>query len=173
MQPTTFTQSLLDRYIDEEKALQERQQSLAALTVHLDANDLAMLNTISKRFNKNRAEVAEELLANALIDIFTRFESGERKLLARDADEMARSLANDIAEDNGLREIAVKTTVWAGHDREATKIERKLAREQANQQQEQELDTNDNSDEDEFAEPSANDSAPIAIEEPQVASVFN
>src|SRR5690606_1866696 len=79
MQPTTFTQSLLDRYIDEEKALQERQQSLAALTVHLDANDLAMLNTISKRFNKNRAEVAEELLANALIDIFTRFESGERK----------------------------------------------------------------------------------------------
>lgn len=131
MLETTFTQSLLDRYIEEEKALQERQQSLAALTVHMDANDLAMLNTIAKRFNKNRSEIAEELLASALIDFFTRFEAGERKLIARDADEMARNLANDIAEDNGIKDIDVKAGVWANQDRQTTRLERKLAKQQA------------------------------------------
>lgn len=144
MLETTFTQSLLDRYIEEEKAQQERQQSLAALTVHLDANDLAMLNTIAKRFNKNRSEIAEELLASALIDFFTRFEAGERKLIARDADEMARNLANDIAEDNGLRDIEIKTGVWANQDRQATKLERKLAKkQQAEQESEAETEVDD------------------------------
>lgn len=138
MLETTFTQSLLDRYIEEEKAMQERQQSLAALTVHLDANDLAMLNTIAKRFNKNRSEIAEELLASALIDFFTRFEAGERKLIARDADEMARTLATDIAEDNGLKDIEIKTGVWANQDRQTTRLERKLAKQQAELEAEQE-----------------------------------
>lgn len=139
MLETTFTQSLLDRYIEEEKAVQERQQSLAALTVHLDANDLAMLNIIAKRFNKNRTEIAEELLANALVDFFTRFEAGERKIIARDADDMARSLANDIAEDNGLKSIEIKASVWANHDRQATRNERKLAKQQAEKDEPEEI----------------------------------
>lgn len=135
MQTTTFTQSLLDRYIEEEQQQQARQQSLAALSVHLDANDLAMLNMISKRFNKNRIEVAEELLASALVDVFARFEAGERKILARDADEAARSIASDIAEDNGLKEINIKTGAWASQDKDISKLERKLARLQAEQEQ--------------------------------------
>lgn len=124
----TSTQSLMDRYYEEEKAQQERELTLAALNVHLDASDLAMLNVISKRFRKTRDEVAQELLSNALIDLFSRLETGERKLLARDADDAARSIAEDIAEDNGVRNVEIKTGVWANHERQFTKLERKLAK---------------------------------------------
>src|SRR5690554_8073545 len=100
---TTSTQSLMDRYYEDEKAQQERELTMATLNVRLDANDLAMLNIISRRFRKTRDDVAQELLASALIDLFSRLETTERKLLARDADEAARSLANEIAEENGVR----------------------------------------------------------------------
>ena len=96
---TTSTQSLVDRYYEEEKAKREREQTLAAFTMRLDANDLAMLNVIARRFRKNRDEIAQEVLSNALIDLFARLDAGERKLLARDADEAARSLADEIAEE--------------------------------------------------------------------------
>ena len=43
---TTSTQSLIDRYYEEEKAQREIEQTLAALTMRLDANDLAMLNVM-------------------------------------------------------------------------------------------------------------------------------
>src|SRR5690554_6959353 len=76
---TTSTQSLMDRYYEEEKAQQERELSLAELNVRLDANDLAMLNVISKRFRKTRDEVAQELLSSALIDLFSRLETTERR----------------------------------------------------------------------------------------------
>ncbi len=125
---TTSTQSLMDRYYEEEKAQQERELTMAALNVRLDANDLAMLNIISKRFRKTRDDVAQELLANALIDLFSRLETTERKLLARDADEAARSLANEIAEENGVRNLDIKTGVWANHERQFIKLERKRAK---------------------------------------------
>ncbi|MCD8521358.1 MAG: hypothetical protein LRY66_14835 [Saccharospirillaceae bacterium] len=124
----TSTQSLVDRYYEEEKAKREREQTLAALTIRLDANDLAMLNVIARRFRKNRDEIAQEVLSNALIDLFARLDAGERKLLARDADEAARSLADEIAEENGIHNVEIKTGVWANHDRQITKIERKKAK---------------------------------------------
>ena len=140
----TSTQSLMDRYYEEEKAQQERELTLAALNVYLDANDLAMLNIISKRFRKTRDDVAQELLSSALIDLFSRLEAGERKLLARDADDAARSIAQDIAEDNGVRELEIKTGVWAAHERNFTKLERKLAKLAAQEEAEQEeLETED------------------------------
>src|SRR5690554_5165349 len=137
---TTSTQSLMDRYYEEEKAQQERELSLAELNVRLDANDLAMLNVISKRFRKTRDEVAQELLSNALIDLFSRLETTERKLMARDADEAARTLANEIAEENGVRDLDIKTGVWANHERQFIKLERKKAKliaQQAEQESEQ------------------------------------
>lgn len=136
---TTSTQSLMDRYYEDEKAQQERELTMATLNVRLDANDLAMLNIISKRFRKTRDDVAQELLASALIDLFSRLETTERKLLARDADEAARSLANEIAEENGVRNLEIKTGVWANHERQFTKIERKKAKlaEQQEAQQEE------------------------------------
>lgn len=125
---TTSTQSLIDRYYEEEKAQREREQTLAALTVRLDANDLAMLNVIARRFRKTRDEVAQEVLSNALIDLFARVEGGERKLMARDADDAAKAIADEIAEENGIHSVEVKTGIWANHDRQITKLERKKAK---------------------------------------------
>ncbi len=125
---TTSTQSLIDRYYEEEKAQREREQTLAALNMRLDANDLAMLNVIARRFRKTRDEVAQEVLSTALIDLFARVEAGERKLMARDADDAARSIADDIAEENGVATPEIKTGVWANHDRQITKLERKKAK---------------------------------------------
>lgn len=125
---TTSTQALIDRYYQEEKAQREKEMTLAALTVRLDANDLAMLNVIARRFRKTRDEVAQEVLSNALVDLFARLDAGERKLLARDADEAARSIADEIAEENAVRNVEIKTGVWANHDRQITKLERKKAR---------------------------------------------
>lgn len=125
---TTSTQSLIDRYYEEEKAQREREQTLASFTMRMDANDLAMLNVIARRFRKNRDEVAQEVLSNALIDLFARVEGGERKLMARDADDAARSIADEIAEENGLASVEVKSGVWANHDRQITKQERKKAK---------------------------------------------
>ncbi|MAK89721.1 MAG: hypothetical protein CMI13_00585 [Oleibacter sp.] len=125
---TTSTQSLIDRYYEEEKAQREIEQTLAALTMRLDANDLAMLNVIARRFRKTRDEVAQEVLSNALIDLFARLDAGERKLIARDADDAARKLADEIAEENGVANVEVKAGVWANHDRQITKLERKKAK---------------------------------------------
>ncbi|WP_430462109.1 hypothetical protein ACQUQU_04785 [Thalassolituus sp. LLYu03] len=125
---TTSTQSLIDRYYEEEKAQRLREQTLAAFTIRMDANDLAMLNVIARRFRKNREEVAQEILSNALIDLFARIDGGERKLMARDADDAARSIADEIAEENGVMTIDVKAGVWANHDRQITKLERKKAK---------------------------------------------
>ncbi len=122
---TTSTQSLIDRYYQEEKAQREKEMTLAALTVRLDANDLAMLNVIARRFRKTRDEVAQEVLSNALVDLFARIDGGERKLMARDADDAARAIADEIAEENGVRSVDIKTGVWANHDRQITKLERK------------------------------------------------
>ncbi len=151
---TTSTQSLVDRYYEEEKAKREREQTLAAFTMRLDANDLAMLNVIARRFRKNRDEIAQEVLSNALIDLFARLDAGERKLLARDADEAARSLANEIAEENGIHSVEIKTGVWANHDRQITKIERKKAKmqESGNRPQSNSADSGDSDTDDEAAQ---------------------
>ncbi len=125
---TTSTQSLIDRYYEEEKAQRELEQTLASFNMRVDANDLAMLNMIARRFRKTREEVAQEVLSNALIDLFARVEPGERKLMARDADDAARSVANEIAEENGLPGIDFKPGYWANNDRQITKIERKKAK---------------------------------------------
>lgn len=160
---TTSTQSLIDRYYQEEKAQREREQTLAALTVRLDANDLAMLNVIARRFRKTRDEVAQEVLSTALLDLFSRIDPTERKLLARDADEAARSIADEIAEENGVRAIDIKTGVWANNDRSIAKLERKKQK-----QPSAETSSEENTDSAlDAAEESANDSAPTAATEEQ------
>ena len=124
----TSTQSLIDRYYEEEKAQREMEQTLATVTTRLDASDLAMLSIISKRFRKTREEVAQEVLSSALVDLFARVDAGERKLMARDADDSAKSIANEIAEENGVHSIEFKGGAWGNHDRAITKLERKKAK---------------------------------------------
>lgn len=125
---TTSTQSLIDRYYEEEKAKREMEQTLASVTTRLDASDLAMLSIIAKRFRKSREEVAQEVLSSALVDLFARVDASERKLMARDADEAAKSIANEIAEENGVHSIEFKGGAWGNHDRTVTKLERKKAK---------------------------------------------
>jgi len=121
---TPNTHSLIDRYYEEERAKREQEMTLAELGLRLDANDLAMLGVIARRFQKSRDQVAQEVLSSALVDLLSRIEPGERKLMARDADEAAKSIAEEIAEENGIRDVPIRTGVWTAHDRQFSKIER-------------------------------------------------
>jgi hypothetical protein len=124
----TNTQALINRYYTEEKAKKAQALTRATLNLQLDANDLAMLSTIAKRFGKSRDDLAKDVLSNALIDLLTQLEPGERKLIARDADEMGNSMAREIAEENGLKDVDHKPNVWTGHERNIAKAEKKLAK---------------------------------------------
>lgn len=129
----TNTQALIDRYYTEEREKKARALTLATLNLQLNANDLAMLSTIGKRFGKSRDDLAKDVVGNALIDLLSQLEPGERKLIARDADEMANSMAREIAEENGLKDMDHKPNVWTTHERNITKAEKKLAKEQEEQ----------------------------------------
>lgn len=134
------THSLIDRYYEEERSQREKEQSLAELSLKLDANDLAMLGMIARRFRKTRDDVAQEVLSSALVDLFSRIDASERKLMARDADESARSIADSIAEENGVRDVEFRSGYWAQQDRAIAKIEkqREKALKQAEKLAEQE-----------------------------------
>lgn len=125
----TNTQALIDRYYTEEKAKKAQALAHASLNLQLDANDLAMLSTIAKRFGKSRDDLAKDVLSHALIDLLTQLEPGERKLIARDADEMGSSMAREIAEENGLKNVDHKANVWTTHERSIAKAEKKRAKE--------------------------------------------
>lgn len=125
----TNTQALIDRYYTEEKAKKAQALTRASLNLQLDANDLAMLSTIAKRFGKSRDDLAKDVLSHALIDLLTQLEPGERKLIARDADEMGNSMAREIAEENGIKDVDHKPNVWSGHERTIAKAEKKRAKE--------------------------------------------
>lgn len=124
----TRTQSLIDRYFSEEEERKNRQLSMATLNVMVEAPELAMLTTLAKRFNKTRTELAQDILSQALVDMLARMPAGERKLLARDADEMANNLALEIAEENSIPAPSGKTSIWAGHEKAITKEERRIAK---------------------------------------------
>lgn len=121
---TPRTHSLMDRYYEEEREQREREMSLAELSLKLDANDLAFLSMIARRFRKGREDVAQEVLSNALLDLFARVEPGERKLMARDADEAAKNNAESIAEENGVRDVEFRSGYWAQQERQITKLEK-------------------------------------------------
>ncbi|MDP2547365.1 hypothetical protein [Oceanobacter sp. 4_MG-2023] len=94
-----------------------------------------MLNMIARRFNKSRDEISRDIMSTALIDLFSHLDAGERKLLARDADEATRQLAEEIAEENGVTDVDIRQGQWTTHEKHFVKLERKRAREQEKQQE--------------------------------------
>lgn len=133
----TNTQALIDRYYTEERDKKALALTLATLNLQLNANDLAMLSTIAKRFGKSRDDLAKDIVGNALIDMMSQLEPGERKLIARDADEMANSMAKEIADENGLKDIDHKPNAWTTHERNIAKAEKKRAKELEDQKKQQ------------------------------------
>jgi hypothetical protein len=138
MTETTQTHALIGKYYEEEREQREKELSLAELKLRLDANDLAMLGMIARRFRKGRDDVAQEVLSSALLDLFSCIDAAERKLMARDADDAAKSIADNIAEENGVRDVEFRTGYWTQQDRQITKIEKQ--REKAAKQAEKEAE---------------------------------
>ena len=136
MTETTQTHALIGKYYEEEREQREKELSLAELKLRLDANDLAMLSMIARRFRKGRDDVAQEVLSSALLDLFSCIDASERKLMARDADDAAKSIADSIAEENGVRDVEFRTGYWTQQDRQIAKIEKQ--REKAAKQAEKE-----------------------------------
>ena len=122
------TQSLIQKYYEEEQQRAMREKSMAEIRLKLPVSDLAMLNMIARRFNKTRDDLSSDVMASALLDIFSRMEAGERKLLARDADDSSRKLAADIAEENGVSEVDSRPGFWANQEKLIVKEEKRRAR---------------------------------------------
>ena len=126
---TPSTQALIERYYQEERAQKLREQTLADVNLKIEPADLALLTVLSKRFNKSREEVLKDLTASALTDLFSAIEANERKLLARDADDQARSIADAVAEDNGVKEVESKPNFWTQLDKTLVRQEKKRQKE--------------------------------------------
>jgi hypothetical protein len=161
------TQSLVNKYYQEEQQRAIREKSLAEIRVMLPVSDLAMLNMIARRFNKGRDDLSSDVMASALMDIFNRLESTERKLLARDADENARQLANDIAEENGIDEVDSRPGFWANQEKLITKEEKRRARELEKQQRQVTGQAEVDDTEEDGAEVSEVKEAPSSMKEDQ------
>lgn len=122
---TPSTQALIERYYQEERDQKLREQTLADINLKIEPADLALLTVLSKRFNKSREEVLKDLTASALTDLFSAIDANERKLLARDADDQARSIADAVAEDNGVTEVESKPNFWTQLDKTLVRQEKK------------------------------------------------
>ncbi|EAT13160.1 hypothetical protein HF888_06700 [Bermanella marisrubri] len=118
-------QSLIEQFYQEEQELKAQEATFTPLDLSVSSADMAMINIISKRFNKDKQVLVREALSQALIDMFNALEPVERKMLSKEADEMANSIAQEIAEEQGLDQLEVTGTNWAQQDKQAAKDEKK------------------------------------------------
>lgn len=133
---TLNTHALINRYYAEEREQQLLQRSLAELSVKMEANDLALVSCLAKRFSKSHEEIVRDVVSSALMDLFTGLVTGERKLLAREADDQAKTTANAIAEDNNLSEVEIKANYWTQADKAIVRQEKKRLKEATKEQAE-------------------------------------
>lgn len=118
-------QSLIEQFYLEEQERQAAEASFTPVDLTISSGDLAMLSTIAKRFNKDKGVLVREILSQALIDTFLALEPVERKMLAKEADELAMSIATEIAEEQGLNEVETSGTNWTQQEKAIVKEERK------------------------------------------------
>lgn len=122
-------QSLIEQFYLEEKERQAQEATFTPLDISVSSADMAIINTISKRFSKDKGVLVREALTQALIDMFSALEPVERKLLAKEADEQAKSIAAEIAEEQGLSSLEVSGTNWVQQDKACIKAEKQAAKE--------------------------------------------
>lgn len=127
-------QSLIEQFYLEEQERIAQESTFTPIDVSVSSADMAMINTISKRFNRDKNQLVREALSQAILDMFSALEPVERKMLAKDADELANSIAAEIAEEQGLDSLEVTGTNWVQQDKQCIKDERKAEKEQQKQQ---------------------------------------
>ena len=127
-------QSLIEQFYQEEQQRMAEEATYSPLEISTSSADMAIINTISKRFNKDKTLLVREALSQALLDMFSALDPVERKMLAKDADELAQSIAAEIAEEQGLDSLEVTGNNWVQQDKLCIKAEKKAAKEEADRQ---------------------------------------
>lgn len=126
-------QSIIEQFYQEEQARLSDEATFSPLDMSMSSADMALISTIAKRFNKDKALLAREALSQALQDMFSALEPVERKMLAKESDELANSIATEMAEDLGMAHLDVSGTNWVMQDKNCIKAERKAEKEKAKQ----------------------------------------
>jgi hypothetical protein len=127
-------QTLIEQFYQEEIARKTEEATFTPLEITVSSADMALISTISKRFNKDKSLLVREAVSQALLDMFSALEPIERKILAKDADELAKGIAAEIAEDQGIPSLEVSGTNWIQQDKNCVKEDRKADKEKAMQQ---------------------------------------
>ena len=122
-------QSIIEQFYQEEQARLSDEATFSPLDMSISSADMALISTIAKRFNKDRSLLAREALSQALLDMFSALDPVERKMLAKESDELASSIAAEIAEDQGLSNLEVSGANWVAQDKNCVKAERKAEKE--------------------------------------------
>lgn len=128
-------QSLIEQFYQEEQKRLADEATFTPIDMSVSNADMAMINTIARRFNKDKAVLVREALSQALLDMFSALDPVERKMLAKDADELAQGIAGEIAEEQGLDSLEVSGINWVAQDKQCVKDERKAEKEKQAQQQ--------------------------------------
>jgi len=127
-------QTLIEQFYQEEIERKAQEATFTPLDVTVSSADMAVISTISKRFSKDKNLLVREAIGQALLDMFSALDPVERKILAKDADELAKSIATEIAEEQGLDSLEISGTNWVQQDKNCVKEERKAEKELAQQQ---------------------------------------
>ena len=128
-------QTLIEQFYQEEMERKAQEATFTPLDITVSSADMAVISTISKRFNKDKNLLVREAVSQALLDMFSALEPVERKMLAKESDELAKSIAAEIAEEQGLDQLEVSGTNWVQQDKNCVKEERKAEKEKALQQE--------------------------------------
>ena len=128
-------QSIIQQFYQEEQSRLADEATFSPMDISISSADMAMISTIAKRFNKDKALLAREALGQAIQDMFGALDPVERKMLAKDADELGVSIAAEIAEEQGLDKLEVSGSNWVMQDKNCIKAERKAEKEKAKQQE--------------------------------------
>lgn len=154
---TNRAQELIKSFYEEEAMRKESEITYADFPIRLNSSDIAMLETIAKRFGKAADRIASEAIGAAIYSMVEALESNERKALVKEADELNEALAKKAAKANGKPEFDEKSVTWVMNDRAISREENKLKKEREEQEKAKLAQ--------EAAKQDSNEAAPVASEQ--------